>query len=92
MQGTTQLHLTLTHHWYDEIAAGRKFIEYRKVTPFWTKRLSERTYDQIVFHRGYTSTTITAWWMGMTVGDCPIDGWTGEYYRLLFSPIGVLTD
>ena len=31
--------LVLTRHWYDEIRAGRKDVEYRAVTPFWARRL-----------------------------------------------------
>lgn len=48
------LHLVLTFHWYDEIASGRKTVEYRKSTPFWRKRIWEKHPDSVVFHRGYT--------------------------------------
>lgn len=32
------LDLSLTYHWYDEIASGRKKEEYRKITPFYKTR------------------------------------------------------
>lgn len=54
------LHLTLTFHWWDEIAAGRKTCEYRRFTEGWRKRLNGlRRGDSIVFHRGYTGRTLT---------------------------------
>lgn len=33
------LHLTLTRHWFDEIASGRKPFEYRHDKPYWQRRL-----------------------------------------------------
>lgn len=39
--------------YFDQIRAGTKAEEYRLVTPFWTKRLVGRSYDQIVLTRGY---------------------------------------
>lgn len=33
------LDLSLTYHWYDEIAAGHKHEEYRDLTYYWRKRL-----------------------------------------------------
>lgn len=49
------LHLVLTYHWFDEIYYGRKNIEYRKITPYWTKRIYEKRdqLKEVVFHRGY---------------------------------------
>lgn len=35
------LKLVLTDHWFEEIKSGRKTSEYRKVTPFWEKRISK---------------------------------------------------
>lgn len=34
------LKLVLTDHWFEEIKSVRKTHEYRKATPFWTKRLN----------------------------------------------------
>lgn len=33
------LKLVLTDHWFEEIKSGRKTHEYRKATPFWTRRI-----------------------------------------------------
>ena len=54
------LHLTLTYHWWDKIASCEKNAEYRRFTANWRKRLADvRPGDLVVFHRGYTSRTIT---------------------------------
>lgn len=52
------LHLTLMKKWFDEIASGKKKIEYRKIKPYWTKRLFYKDgkpvkYDLILFKNGY---------------------------------------
>lgn len=39
--------------YFDQICAGTKVEEYRLATPFWSKRLVGRSYDQIVLTRGY---------------------------------------
>jgi hypothetical protein len=39
--------------YFDQIAAGTKFHEFRLQTPFWTKRLEGRTYRHVVMTRGY---------------------------------------
>lgn len=57
---TKTLHLTLTYHWWDEIAEGRKTCEYRRWVPGWRKRLNGlKRDDLVVFHRGYTGRTLT---------------------------------
>lgn len=53
------IHATLTYQWFDEINAGRKTAEYRRITPYWEKKLSNiKPGDCIVFHRGYSDKTI----------------------------------
>jgi ASC-1-like (ASCH) protein len=47
------LHLNLYRKYFDEILAGKKVIEYRQVTPYWSKRLESRYYDVIQFRNGY---------------------------------------
>jgi hypothetical protein len=52
------LKIVIKGQWFDEIAAGRKPIEYRDVSPFWTSRLFDaegkrRHYDRIEFINGY---------------------------------------
>lgn len=54
------LHLTLTYHWWDKVSSGEKNAEYRRFTVNWRKRLADiRPGDLVVFHRGYTSRTLT---------------------------------
>lgn len=56
-----KLHLVLKHKWFDMIESGEKPDEYRLRTPYWKKRLWDRRHDidEVVFHRGYTSKTLT---------------------------------
>lgn len=72
------IHLVLSYHWYDEIDAGRKWVEYREQSDYY-KRMLLRNYKllklrygrthtpnlylyknirSVIFHRGYTSTTM----------------------------------
>lgn len=63
------LYLTLTYHWWEEIADGRKTCEYRRFTEGWRKRLNRlNPGDVIVFHRGYTNRTLTR---QIDVVECP---------------------
>jgi len=50
-------HLILKHKWYDAIDRGEKTVEYRRNTAYWRRRILDC--DRVVFHRGYTSTTMT---------------------------------
>ena len=47
------LHLNLYHKYFDQILKGEKTIEYRDITPYWSKRLEGRHYDVIKFKNGY---------------------------------------
>lgn len=54
------LKIVIKAEWFDEIASGRKTIEYRDVTPFWTSRLFDengkrRAYEKIEFINGYNT-------------------------------------
>lgn len=51
------LHLVLKSKWYDLIDCGKKTSEYRECKPYWNGRLAIK-YDTVVFHKGYTSTTM----------------------------------
>ena len=53
------LHLVLKHHWFDKIVSGEKTSEYRECTKYWDKRLQNKKYDSVIFHKGYTNTTAT---------------------------------
>ena len=53
------LHLNLLKEWFIEILNGTKKIEYRKIKPYWTKRLfnedgTQKMYDFIMFRNGYS--------------------------------------
>ena len=88
------LHLVLTHHWFDEMIAGRKWTEYRKVTPHWTRLIWDRR-DKITharFSRGYTAQRIIRRVEQITIGPCPYDGWPGQYYRIDLGEVRVEND
>ena len=80
------LDLVLTYHWFDEIAAGRKTIEYREKTHFWFKRIwrNREKIKTVTFRRGYTSTTIKKKVTKIDLGPCPYPEWDGEYNRVHF--------
>jgi hypothetical protein len=48
------LHLTLLRKWFDLIASGEKTKEFRKIKPYWTKRLLGKHFDEIYFKNGYS--------------------------------------
>lgn len=75
-----KLHLPLTYYWFKEIEFGRKKCEYRRFTEGWSKRLSRlKKGDLVIFHRGYSSRTITRQIVNIRV----VDGWTlpNEVYQ-----------
>lgn len=80
------IHLFLTYKWFDLTARGSKTTEYRDRIlyhrPIWLRR-HELTH--VIFHRGYTSTTITVAITGIDIGPCPIPGWRGDYIRIHFN-------
>ena len=83
------LHLVLTHHWFDEVKSGRKRIEYRKTTLYWYKRIwakwcAGQQIKTVTFARGYTSETITFDVTAIDQGKCPYPEWNGWYYRIYF--------
>ncbi len=39
--------------YFDQIVSGEKLEEYRKITPYWTRRIDRRSYDNVVLTRGY---------------------------------------
>ena len=47
------LHLNLYREYFDQILNKEKVIEYRDITPYWSKRLEGRHYDVIKFRNGY---------------------------------------
>ena len=82
------VHFVLQRHWYEEMRAGRKDIEYRSVTPYWTARLMRDPVTHAVFGWGYTAKgrfmrQVTK----IDIGPCPYPGWTGDFYRVHLGPI-----
>jgi|TARA_Y100000296_G_scaffold31696_1_gene36774 FMN-dependent NADH-azoreductase len=43
----------LYRKYFDQILKKEKTIEYRDITPYWSKRLEGRHYDVIKFRNGY---------------------------------------
>ena len=77
------LDLSLTYHWYDEIAAGRKTEEYREYNQYYYNRLCYgvlqkldgtfedcfKPYHAVRFHRGQGSrTTMLVKCEGISIG------------------------
>jgi hypothetical protein len=65
----TNLVLHLKKEYFDQVASGAKVEEYRLVTPYWSKRLEGRQYDNVVLLCGYpargdTSRQIVRPWRG----------------------------
>jgi len=78
------LHLVLTYRWYDLTVSRKKRIEYRRMSARWKKMIWDKR-DEIThvrFARGYTSTMETFEVSKIDIGDCTIDGWDGQYYRI----------
>ena len=47
------LHLNIKKKYFDEIKNGIKTEEYRKVCPFWNKRLKDKKFDRVLIKLGY---------------------------------------
>jgi hypothetical protein len=47
------LQLALKGVYFDQIKSGQKLEEYRLTTPFWIRRLDQRSFEGIVLTRGY---------------------------------------
>jgi hypothetical protein len=78
------LRLVLTYHWFDEMAAGRKNVEYRAMTPHWRKRIWAKRHQltSAIYSRAYTATTLRREIYFIDIGPCPYPGWPGKYYRI----------
>lgn len=58
--------------YFDQIKAGSKTEEYRRITPFWAKRIRFKNFDAVVVTKGYpasddTSRRLTFPWRGYEV-------------------------
>ena len=47
------LQLVVIGKYFHQIKAGEKLIEYREVTPYWTKRLEGKEFNKIYIKWGY---------------------------------------
>ena len=65
------LHLNLYRKYFDQILKKEKTIEYRDITPYWSKRLEGRHYDVIKFRNGYRKDApeMVVEYKGMYVSD-----------------------
>ena len=81
------LHLVLTYHWYDEIAGGRKHIEYREMSDHWKRLIWDKRSEitHVRFARGYTKTTMTFPVFDIGRGLCLYPGWDDEYFKIYFN-------
>ena len=86
MSADTILHLTLFYRWFFQVEHGDKRVEYRRMTPRWTKQIWDKrgTLKTVVLHRGYTANVMRAEITLIDVGPCPYKGWDGDYYRIHF--------
>ena len=83
------IHFVLRQYWFNEMLAGRKDIEYRSITPYWTARLIKRNPTIAIFRVGYQSTRrrMMRRILAIDTGPCPYPGWHGEFYRIHLSPM-----
>lgn len=49
----SDLQLALNGEYFDAIAAGTKWEEYRKTSAYWRRRIEGRTYRNVILTRGY---------------------------------------
>lgn len=58
----TQIIFPVTKHWFDMFKSGAKNEEYRALTPYWTRRLTQKTstghlrfrhFDEVIITCGY---------------------------------------
>lgn len=52
---TKSLILPVKKIYFEQIRDGMKQVEYRLQTPYWTKRIIARWYDQVIITLGYPS-------------------------------------
>lgn len=55
----TVLMLPVKGEYFDEMKSGGKIFEYRLRTPYWSKRLVNREYNEIIVTKGYPKRTDT---------------------------------
>lgn len=78
------LHLTLFKKYFDEILKGDKKIEFRKITPYWEKRLEGKEYDYIHFVNGYGKDRP---WMDIIIKEIEKDDIYYDEYKIYLGKI-----
>ena len=81
------LHLVLKAKWFDMIASGGKSEEYREIKDYWTSRIFDKEFDTIIFHRGYTATTLEIQYLGFHIGY-PKLGWAENAHKCYILKLG----
>ena len=85
------LDLVLKGEWFKMIASGEKKEEYRNITPYWDRRLENRSYDVVRFRWGYEklSPTVYVECKGIQKGGVgrPEWGWDEECYIIKLGKI-----
>lgn len=82
----SDLVLPVKRIYFEQMRDGAKLAEYRRTTPFWTKRLVGREYDSVIITLGYPKRgdperTLVFPWRGYSVqtithphfGDHPVE-------------------
>lgn len=82
------LTLVLKQCWFVPTIEGKKTVEYRAMTPHWEKRIwnNRDRFTHVRFLHGYTKLSSTFRITKIDIGNCPLPGWLGEYYRIHFAP------
>ena len=80
------LDLVLNNYWYGEIESGDTTLEYRQITPHWTKRIWDRR-DEIThvnFRKGYSKISMKKKVTKIEVGTYPNSNSPTIYYLIHF--------
>lgn len=85
------LDLSLTYHWYDEIASGRKKEEHREIKHFYKKRLMDACTTEELFCGGRTCNECKNR-MGIYPWCCPIKYDAIRFHRGQGSPTTMLIE
>lgn len=85
--------LNMKRKWFAKVWNGEKTIEYRERKPYWDKRIGDWVGQRgkfVLMVIGYRRNTpaILLQVDRVSIGGCPYEGWSGEYYRLHFAVVG----
>lgn len=85
--------LNMKREWFAKIWNGEKTIEYRERKPYWDKRIGNWVGQRgkfVLMVLGYQRRTPAMLLQvdRVSIGECPYEGWGGEYYQLHFAVVG----